>query len=261
MIKAIFFDIDGTLLSFNTHKVPQSAITAIETLRQNGTKVFIATGRHKKELKILERHIFDAYITLNGSYCYDKDETIIHKSPLTKADMETLIAMQQSDERFPCFLGTHNDMLLNYTDERVRQMYEIWGIKGSEPVSFDEWQKVARTEVFQLVAFFGPEDDEKMVAAMPDIHPVRWTTLFTDVIARDTSKQTGIDHVLQHYNIPLEETMAFGDGGNDIQMLKHVGVGIAMGNAADQVKQAADFVTDSVDNDGIMKGLKHFGLI
>ena len=55
--------------------------------------------------------------------------------------------------------------------------------------------------------------------------------------------------------------MAFGDGGNDVLMLKHVGIGVAMGNAEDEVKRAADYVTDSVDEDGVEKALRHFGVI
>ena len=55
--------------------------------------------------------------------------------------------------------------------------------------------------------------------------------------------------------------MGFGEGGNDISMLKHVGIGIAMGNASENVKQIADYVTDTVDNDGILKALQHFGVI
>lgn len=261
MIEAIFFDIDGTLLSFNTHKVPQSAIDAIEILQKKGIKTFIATGRHRKEINGFAPLLFDAYITLNGSYCFDKENTVIHKSPLTKADMEVLIKIQQSDDKFPCFLGTHDDMILNFMNEQVDETYQTFGIRGSAPVPFDEWKKVAQGEIFQLVAFIGPEHDKKITEAMPDVSSVRWTPLFTDIIARDTNKQTGIDHILEHYNIPLENTMAFGDGNNDIQMLKHVGIGVAMGNAAEHVKQAADFATDTVDNDGILKGLQHYGLI
>lgn len=261
MIKAVFFDIDGTLLSFKTHKVPQSAVEAIGILKQKGIKVFIATGRHKKEIKALDPLVFDAYITLNGSYCYDDKENVIYENALAKTDMEMLVKIQSSDKKFPCFLGTDKDLVLNYEDDRVRQMYDMLKLSRSAPVPFDEWCRVAKGDVFQLIAFFPPEDDKEMIAAMPDINPARWTPLFADVIAKGTSKQSGIDHILHHYGIALNETMAFGDGGNDIEMLRHVGISIAMGNAAELVQQAAGYVTDTVDDDGIMKGLKHFGII
>ena len=88
-----------------------------------------------------------------------------------------------------------------------------------------------------------------------------WYPLFADIIARGNSKSTGIDKVLAYFDIDLKDTMAFGDGGNDIPMLKHVATGIAMGNAEPHVKAVADYVTTSVDEDGIANALKHFGLI
>lgn len=75
------------------------------------------------------------------------------------------------------------------------------------------------------------------------------------------SKAEGIDRMLARFGIGLDETMAFGDGGNDIPMLRHVGTSVAMGNAAPEVKQAADYVTTSVDDHGIARALRHFGLI
>lgn len=67
--------------------------------------------------------------------------------------------------------------------------------------------------------------------------------------------------MLEYFKIPLKECMAFGDGGNDIAMLQHAGIGVAMGNADDDVKQYADYVTDSVDEDGIFKALKFHNII
>ena len=90
---------------------------------------------------------------------------------------------------------------------------------------------------------------------------MRWHPLFADIIARGNSKSHGIDQMLAYYGIDLKDTMAFGDGGNDIPMLKHVGMGIAMGNAAPHIQAAADYITTSVDEEGIMKALKHFHIL
>ena len=261
MIKAVFFDIDGTLLSFDTHKIPHSTIQAISELKEKGIKVFIATGRHKKEIAVLDPLVFDAYISLNGSYCYDKEGKAIYKKPIPEQDMESLIKIQSSDMRFPCFLGTADNMILNFENERVREMYELISLTRKSPVDFDTWSEAARGEVFQLIAFFGPDNEEKIMSYLPGAVATRWVSLFADVIAKGISKRTGIDQVLKHYQIDLSETMAFGDGGNDIEMLRHVGIGVAMGNAADHVRQSADYVTDSVDNDGIIKALKHFKIL
>lgn len=96
---------------------------------------------------------------------------------------------------------------------------------------------------------------------MPNSKAARWTTHFTDVIPKDGGKNTGIDAIISHFGIKLEETMAFGDGGNDIDMLKHAGIGVAMENAGDNVKEIADYITTSVDDDGITHALKHFNVL
>ena len=96
---------------------------------------------------------------------------------------------------------------------------------------------------------------------MPHCTSARWHPLFTDITPLGGTKQNGINKFLEYYHIDLSETMAFGDGGNDIQMLQHVHTSIAMGNANDDVKAIADYVTDTVDHDGIYNALKHYDLI
>ena len=79
--------------------------------------------------------------------------------------------------------------------------------------------------------------------------------------AKGNTKQKGIDEIIRHFGIRLEETMAFGDGGNDVSMLRHAAIGVAMGNAVDEVKEHANYITTSVDENGIANALKHFSII
>ena len=92
-------------------------------------------------------------------------------------------------------------------------------------------------------------------------HTTHWNPGFADVNMRGCGKQLGIDCLLQYYGIRLGETLAFGDGGNDISMLRHVAIGVAMGNASDEVKRVADYITNSVDDNGIWNALKCFCII
>jgi P-type E1-E2 ATPase len=89
----------------------------------------------------------------------------------------------------------------------------------------------------------------------------RWHPAFTDITAKGNTKQRGIDEIIRHCGMPLSQTVAFGDGGNDVSMLRHAAIGVAMGQASDEVKDAADYVTASVDEGGIQKALQHLGLI
>ena len=146
MIKAIFLDVDGTLISFKTHRVPASALDALREAHARGVQLFIATGRAAADLADLEAIPYDGVAALNGGDCLMRDG--------------------------------------------------------------------------RVVAEFAA-----------------------------------------HFGFAIGETMAFGDGGNDVAMLRAAGAGVAMGNACDEALAAADYVTASVDDDGIRRALEHFGVI
>ena len=121
---------------------------------------------------------------------------------------------------------------------------------------------VARDErIIQINLYTDEADESPVMQAIPHCISNRWSPLFSDINMRGNSKQHGIDLIVTHYGIALKDTLAFGDGGNDISMLRHAGIGIAMGNANDTVKQNADYVTDDIDNNGIVKALRHLGLL
>lgn len=257
MIKAVFFDIDGTLVGFKTHRVPDSAKRAIAALRAKGVRVFIASGRQLLAINNLEDLQFDGYVTLNGGYCI-VGEQVIYKHSMPPEDMVSLVQYMEERENFPCIFVHENTFCINYTDERTDEVFRL--LNFSQPPSLS-LREAAKGEIFQLVAFFTKEQEKAIMAVMPHCEATRWNPLFSDVIPKGSSKQVGVDKMLDYFGISLDESMAFGDGGNDVLMLKHVGIGVAMGNAEDEVKQAADYVTDSVDEDGIEKALRHFGVI
>ena len=117
-------------------------------------------------------------------------------------------------------------------------------------------------DVLQLISFFKADREPHFMSAlMPDCTSMRWHPFFTDVIAGGVDKSVGIDKVLAYEGLSLDEAMAFGDGGNDMAMLSHVPCGIAMGNACEELKEVAAYVTASVDEDGVARALRHFGLI
>lgn len=263
MTKAIFFDIDGTLVSFRTHSIPASAREALDQLRAQGIKLFIASGRHPSDIFSVTDFAFDGYITLNGGYCLAGRDEVIFRRGIPADDIERMIRWQQGAGKFACVLAGEREMCLNFVDERVtrvRKMVETGNPARVAP--FDEWSETARQGVLQLIAFFGPEQESKLMQEVfPGCHAMRWNPLFADVVPAGVSKAEGIDRMLARFGIALDDTMAFGDGGNDIPMLEHVGTSIAMGNADLSVKRAADYVTTSVDDHGIARALRHFGLI
>ena len=257
MIKAVFFDIDGTLVSFQTHEVPASTIEALAALRAKGVKVFIATGRQKGSINNLGSLEFDGYVTLNGGYCL-ADEQVIYKHAIPSEDIVSLIRYQQEVKRFPCALVEEDGLFQNYIDENAERLY---GLLNFPHPPIRPLEENTGKDVFQLIAFFDEEEEERIMAALPHCEATRWNPLFADVVPKGSNKAIGFDKIIAHYGIALEETMAFGDGGNDVEMLRHVGIGVAMGNAAADVQAAADWVTTNVDEDGILNALKKFSVI
>ena len=99
------------------------------------------------------------------------------------------------------------------------------------------------------------------MALCPNVRGVRWHPDFVDLIAGDGGKAQGIERFLKHYGWDRSQAISFGDGGNDVDMLEYTGIGVAMGNATEEPKRVADYVTDDVDHDGIMNALRHFGIL
>lgn len=258
MIKAVFFDIDGTLVSFRTHEIPVSAREAIENLRRQGIKVFIATGRHWRVINNLGGLEFDGYITLNGSCCYAGKDKVIYRRTLPREATACLLRLEQEDERFPCIFVRENDMFINYIDDRAKEVFQLLNFPYP-PVR--DVQEALESDIFQLIAFFGADQEERMMRQLPGCEATRWNPLFTDIVPEGGSKRVGMEKILAYFGIAREECMAFGDGGNDIPMLEYAGLGVAMGNAREAVKEKADYITSSVDEDGIANALWHWKLL
>lgn len=258
MIKAVFFDIDGTLVSFKTHQVPSSTVKALDLLRKQGIKVFISTGRQLHSINNLGSLEFDGYITLNGGRCYAGKDHLIYERAIPDEDILSLLDYQAHVELFPCAFVMNNDILMNYKNEHVEELFAL--LNFPEP-PIREISYLKGKTVYQLIAFFSKEQEPRIMASMPHCRATRWNPLFSDVVPSDSNKAIGIDQIIRHYGIKLDETMAFGDGGNDKEMLQHAGVGVAMGNASADVQAVADYVTASVDEDGVYQALEHFGLI
>ena len=125
MIKAVFFDIDGTLVSFKTHVVPKSTLHAIELLKKKGIKVFIATGRHRRSINNLGDLEFDGYVTLNGGYVFAGKDDVIYKHSIPDKDIEALVRYQEKEGEFPCAFVQEDEIFMNYTDKAVNDVFHL----------------------------------------------------------------------------------------------------------------------------------------
>lgn len=261
MTKALFFDIDGTLVSFETHQILPSTIEALEAAHAKGIKIFIATGRPKAIINNLSelqnRNLIDGYITMNGAYCFVGEE-VIYKSAIPQEEVKAMAAFCEK-KGLPCIFVEEHHISVCQPNDVVKQIfYDFLHVNIIPTVSFEE---ATEKEIIQMTPFITEEEEKEVLPSIPTCEVGRWYHAFADVTAKGDTKQKGIDEIIRHFGIRLEETMAFGDGGNDLTMLRHAAIGIAMGQANEEVKQAADYVTDSVDENGIRNAMRHFGII
>lgn len=256
MIKAIFFDVDGTLLSHNTKKVPESTKSALKQLKEQNIKIFMATGRHNLELYDLplEELSFDGYVLLNGQINMDEKRSMIDQQTINSEDTDRLI--QKFNEKKHAILFIEKDQYyLNYVNDSVRKAQEA--ISSPCP----QTKEYSGNPISQCCLYAEKEEAQEFMKDLPNCKISQWNPYAYDVLSKEGGKTAGIERILKHYDIKKEEVMAFGDGENDIEMLQYAKIGVAMGNAGDDVKKAADYITDHIDEDGIYKALQYYKIL
>ena len=259
-IKALFFDIDGTLVSFQTHKIPQSTVDALSQAKKNGVNIYISTGRPIMIINNLSQieHLIDGYITTNGARCFVGNQ-VVSQHAILPADVAKVIEASNRD-RYPAIVvGEHHIAIHHYTEE----VYEIFakGLGVDCGVFLHDVSELGDEAVLQVTPFCTVEQEAKLMPTLADCTSGRWHPAFTDITSGEADKGKGLHAMAEFLGMDISETMAFGDGGNDITIIQEAGVGVAMGNAGEEVKAAADFVTTSVDDDGIKNALTHFHVI
>lgn len=256
MVKAIFFDIDGTLLSHRSGTVPSSARAALLRLKERGVLLFAATGRHILELeKLPVRDLpFDGYATLNGQICLDGHKTLLYSAPIPPEDAQQLAAAFAARE-VPMMIVEAERIYVNFINDAVRTAQRAI----STPVP--EIGVYTGAPMYQFDVYADEAHLPPLIAQLPHCKASRWNPYAIDVMPRSGGKVAGIRRILEHFHLTPQEIMAFGDGENDLDMLRCAGIGVAMGNADEAVKQSADHVTAGVDQDGIREALAFFGLI
>lgn len=257
MIKAAFFDIDGTLVSFKTHRISDAVLEALSVLRKNGVRLYIASGRHHLLIDNLSGFEFDGYICMNGGLVIDSGKTVF-RHPMNAADAVAVAEIADSHS-IPCAFFCEDSFGVNVMNSVSDEVFKMVKMPY---FPFKPVLKGVEEPVYQFTIFVDEAVERELIT--PNVHELdstRWNPKFTDLIPENISKAEGIEKIISAYGIRREETIAFGDGGNDVEMLEYAGIGVAMGNADDGVKAAADYVTSSVDEDGVCAALKYFGLI
>jgi len=256
MIKAIFFDIDGTLFSHKTKSIPKSTRKALHTLQQNGIRLFIASGRHMNEVNQvpLQNMLFDGYVTLNGQLCFDNHEKLFWGNQMKLRSVDSLVYLFQ-EQRFPILLVEEKRCYINYINDYVLQAHKEVSML---PPVIDNYDGAP---IYQAIAYIDSSSEDLLKEELWGCRLTRWNYNGIDIIPENGSKALGIQKTLEHFQLQSSEIMAFGDGENDMEMLQFSQIGVAMGNGSVALKNAADYVTSDIDDDGIWNALKAYQIL
>lgn len=265
MIRLAVFDIDGTLKSSVDHTIAQETIDAIGCLKQQGIKVVIASGRQFQNLQPELRALnFDYYILSNGSYITDSTGEVLYQHEI---DADTIAALTRD------FIARNQPLELRFVTGYASAnpnhsiMSYLAQIFSKEQIEKDQQAAVDAASVrgglpLACVGHIEPEDEAYFVKAYPQLHFIMiFGGLLCDINKAGVNKASGLAEICAYLGIDIQDTIAFGDDINDVELIHAAGIGVAMGNAVPEVREVADYITDRSEDLGVVKGLMHFGLL
>ena len=265
-ISCAFFDLDGTLLN-SKNKISETDLATLRDLSREGVKIVIATGRSVLQIKeyIKTLGIADPVITCNGGVILNPSTgEVIQEKFLLPTDAVTMLSELQ--EEGADYLFYTPDYIYHAPHSKRINFYKNYN------ETIPDELRVPMKDASEYPKEAGYKNIHKLLISdeidkIPEFY-ARWggnnSLTFVcsgknliDVMCNDTSKGRALKTLAEYFNIPLSETVAFGDSPNDEEMLKTAGFSVAMGNATDDIKNIADFVTRTNDDLGITHAFEH----
>jgi len=261
--KLLFFDIDGTLMDYHQgmREMPKDTIETLDALRKEGHEVFLATGRcHCFIMPEVMWYPFSGYITCNGGYVEYKGENVFKKTASVEA-IKAVVALSEK-YRFNYYLESRDYIYVrDKQDQKHQKFARDWGMTDESVIDDFNPEDI---ECYIGMIVINNKDEQQLVidTLSPYFDVQRHRAWFSfDLTIKETSKGRGIVELAKVLHSDMKDTIAFGDGRNDVEMLQTAHLGIAMGNAMTEALEAADYITDRVENAGIKKACQYFKLI
>lgn len=254
--KIVFFDLDGTILDDNK-QIPESTRRAIYELQEAGVHTAIATGRGPDEmLWVAEALNIKSYVAINGAYAVFEGEEVYLKN-MDKELAKDLVDVVEQNDHAIVFVAHDDTWTLQEDHHSLHKCLETLQMK------YPRIEKELHTKrrVNQGIIYCEEKYDQMYREAFPDLEFIRFHPYGMDAVPRGNSKAVGIQKIIEAAGFKQENTYAFGDALNDMEMLSYVGYGIAMGNSIAEIKEIADYVTTSNEKDGIWNACKKLGLL
>lgn len=257
----IFFDIDGTILTETTATIPISAKEAIKQAQDNGHLTFINTGRPISGINNCIKELnFDGYICGCGTYIEFRNKELLYRSLGTELSKQVVNKLREYN--IDGILEGKNDIyydteinskeVTRIKERQIKNGYYKGSTWDDPNIDFDKF----------VIWTNESSDFESFYEKFKDVFEfIKRDVDFYELVPLEYSKASGIKFLINHLNIPFENTYAIGDSSNDLSMLTYVKNSIAMGNSNPELFDLVSFVTKDIEDNGIAYALDHYGMI
>lgn len=260
MIKFVATDIDGTILP-SSGKFTSEVKSCIKQMQNDGIKVVIMTGRmHKAAERIAERlELNTPVVSYNGGYIKAKDGDVLYEENLSEEHTKEIIEWAHENN---IHLNLYADDVL-YSEKEDYEIQRYAQYQGLDYIIRD-FSQVPFNRVHKLLGidYHNPERVTEWVNTMgkkyPELYVIKSTPYFCEFSTPRATKACAVKFLQQYWNFKDDEILAIGDQDNDIELLKAGGISVAMGNATPNLITYADYITDTVDNNGFVKAMDIF---
>lgn len=261
MGKLIFFDIDGTI--WDEHmEIPESTIRAIQTLKKNGHKTFLCSGRARGNIrspKLFDLG-FDGVIAACGNHV-EMDGRILYEKILSSDLVERVIDLLRECHMPVVLEGPKYHWIDEKGFEQDPFVAYIFKEMGETALPLRGFSEDIRINKFSADILEDTDYARVQRELSDELDFLEHDGQVVEFIPKGTSKATGIAWICDYLGVAVEDTYAIGDSVNDLDMLSFVGHSIAMGNGSEPAKKAAEYVTSDIHEDGIKRAMEHYGLI
>ena len=252
--KMIAVDMDGTLLD-DRKQIPDETVHTIRQMAGTGVLFVISTGRPVQGVEKYKEllHLTGPMITCNGAVIVDAGtgETLFEQG-LVRSDAEKIFHLGKKYDVTMC-IWAGGRLYGNRLDEKMNDYKKISGV---EPILAEDFENLPDQEISKIVWYEDESRMKRLITELPEGRFSQVTACLSQPV--QVSKAAAMQKIGEMYGIRREEMIAVGDGPNDIEMLKYAGMGVAMGNASDEVKRHAGFITSSNKEEGVRQAIRRF---
>lgn len=262
-IKMLVFDVDGTLYDLVRHEIPASAIKAIKQAKANGYLFVIATGRAHYGLgKALNDLQPDYILSVSGGVVVDKDQNIISHHDFSKENVHDLLSFCKEQKAGLVFKFLDHMYIYQHPEKIDWLEGQKQSDIGSEPF-IDHPQQIRHLQELPQSASIhaDPKKVKRVFENHQEIQFLPYSSDGYDVVLKGINKGVGLRELMEYLHLDKEEVACVGDNYNDLEMMRVAGHPIAMGNAIEEVKEAAEFITSASDENGIYHALQYLQCI